>query len=273
MMLSTKCNVSIGALLCVLYLCGSAPAVAGVVCLDQSRITPEPEGAALSECTLAVDGLPQDLMYASVSLQLSGTAGSFIAVGVRVGDKVLITDQTCLTESPRNVVLDVSEAAKYVVDNRIGTLALVIGPGLLGDAGTFRLEQLGGYWGQVDYIGQPTARAVAKRRLAGQVDAKLRESGQPEADRVDVRVSPNPANPKTSFYLSVGRDSSVNLSIYDVRGRLVARSTRYGTGGTQLVFEWDGLDQSGQAVPSGVYLYRVEANDAPIGNGKVSIVR
>ncbi len=73
---------------------------------------------------------------------------------------------------------------------------------------------------------------------------------------------PNPFNPITTIAYCVPEHAAgtgVELTVYDVRGRLV-RTLVHGLAdpGRHSVV-WDGRDNSGAAVSSGVYLYRLEA--------------
>lgn len=69
---------------------------------------------------------------------------------------------------------------------------------------------------------------------------------------------PNPFNPETKITYSLGQAQDVCLDIYNVRGQLVYRYAP----GTQSVgdhyFVWNGKDQSGKEVSSGVYFYRLK---------------
>jgi len=71
---------------------------------------------------------------------------------------------------------------------------------------------------------------------------------------------PNPFNPTTTIRFDLAADGPVALRIYDVAGRLV-RTLINGpgkAGGNQAV-TWDGLNESGERVSSGIYFYRLEA--------------
>jgi subtilisin family serine protease len=74
---------------------------------------------------------------------------------------------------------------------------------------------------------------------------------------------PNPFNPETMIEFSIGAisTSTVEINIYNLRGQLV-RQLVYGTfpSGQHSVV-WDGTDDSGRAVGSGVYLYRMITDD------------
>jgi flagellar hook assembly protein FlgD len=73
---------------------------------------------------------------------------------------------------------------------------------------------------------------------------------------------PNPFNPLTTISYELARAVPVKLCVYDVAGRLV-RGLRDGgveQAGRHCV-EWDGRDDRGLRVASGVYIYRLEAGD------------
>jgi hypothetical protein len=65
---------------------------------------------------------------------------------------------------------------------------------------------------------------------------------------------PNPFNPVTSIPVKVSESGSVLLQVIDVQGRVV-RTLHQGhlSAGTQN-FSWDGTDNSGAAVASGIYM-------------------
>ena len=68
---------------------------------------------------------------------------------------------------------------------------------------------------------------------------------------------PNPFNPSTEIHFSLAEPGKVIIDIYNQKGELV-RNLLNGncTAGTNKVF-WDGLDNEGKIVSSGVYYYRM----------------
>ena len=74
-------------------------------------------------------------------------------------------------------------------------------------------------------------------------------------------IYPNPAHTEITVDLTVERPTEINISIYDLRGRLI-RTLQRGllAAGSHLV-TWKGRDQRGAAVGSGVYLCRMVADD------------
>ena len=75
--------------------------------------------------------------------------------------------------------------------------------------------------------------------------------------------SPNPFNPATTIGFSVpeGKSAQVTLNVYDIRGKLVrtlVNETK--ESGTYTVY-WNGTDNNGNNIASGVYFYRMNAGE------------
>lgn len=70
---------------------------------------------------------------------------------------------------------------------------------------------------------------------------------------------PNPFNPETMISYALARDAGVRLEIFNLLGQSVRiLADGWNTAGQQSVV-WDGRDQAGQQVASGVYFYRLQA--------------
>lgn len=70
---------------------------------------------------------------------------------------------------------------------------------------------------------------------------------------------PNPFNPETTIRFEVHQRESVLLEVFDIQGRKVATlANRSYTPGSYAV-KWNGKDEAGIAVSSGVYLYKILA--------------
>jgi serine protease len=72
---------------------------------------------------------------------------------------------------------------------------------------------------------------------------------------------PNPFNNSTTISFSLSRNGNVSLMIYDLLGRRVKllQSGNLSTG--KHSFTWNGTDESGAEVTSGVYFYRLESRE------------
>ena len=73
---------------------------------------------------------------------------------------------------------------------------------------------------------------------------------------------PNPFNSSTTIRYRLGEMGKVRLEVYDLQGQKVKTLVdRYeGTGFYQL--EWDGTDANGHSVATGVYLVRLQTQNA-----------
>ena len=77
---------------------------------------------------------------------------------------------------------------------------------------------------------------------------------------------PNPFNPETWIPYRLSREAEVAITIYDTKGTLVRRLTLgnqaagyYAVRGRAAY--WDGRNESGEAVASGIYIYQFRAGD------------
>ena len=68
---------------------------------------------------------------------------------------------------------------------------------------------------------------------------------------------PNPFNPSTTIEFSIKNDGHVNLSIFDSRGRLVRTLVNGMRTANTYSVPWNGIGNSGNAVSTGVYFYRI----------------
>lgn len=71
---------------------------------------------------------------------------------------------------------------------------------------------------------------------------------------------PNPFNPSTTIRYNLERKSYVELSIYNICGKKVRTLISQFQNPGEYSVAWDGFDQSGSNVASGIYFCRIEAN-------------
>ncbi len=84
---------------------------------------------------------------------------------------------------------------------------------------------------------------------------------------------PNPFNPTTTIRFDLTADSHVSLAVYDILGREVKMLiNRTITGGYHQIV-WNGRDNSYNAVPSGVYMYRFIVDGKVINTKKMMIIK
>jgi hypothetical protein len=76
-----------------------------------------------------------------------------------------------------------------------------------------------------------------------------------------VQNAPNPFNPKTTLAYHVPRESEVSIRIYDVAGRTVRTLLDGMVEPGRHVAVWDGTNDNGEAVGSGIYFCAMDAPD------------
>jgi hypothetical protein len=83
---------------------------------------------------------------------------------------------------------------------------------------------------------------------------------------------PNPFNPATTIRYDLPKSELVTLKVYDILGREVATlvNDKQVAGEKSLV--WDGRDDTGKAVSSGIYIYRLRAG-AYVKSRKMVLIR
>jgi hypothetical protein len=72
---------------------------------------------------------------------------------------------------------------------------------------------------------------------------------------------PNPFNPTTRIDFSVPNEAAVSLQVFNVQGQLVRTLVESRMGAGLHSIEWDGLSNGGSAVGTGLYFYRLVANE------------
>jgi len=72
---------------------------------------------------------------------------------------------------------------------------------------------------------------------------------------------PNPFNPSTSFVIALPTASYVTLDVFNLLGQRVSRLYDGPAAAGYLDIQWDGRNDQGRSVGSGVYFYRMLAGD------------
>jgi hypothetical protein len=118
-----------------------------------------------------------------------------------------------------------------------GTLAQ---PTPVGVASSENAELTAGYW---------AARAILTRVPDGDVPGAHRNAL--------FQNIPNPFNPATTIRFETREKGRAEIAIYDIAGRAVRHLADQGAGPGAYEAIWDGKDDAGRDVASGIYLYRL----------------
>jgi hypothetical protein len=139
------------------------------------------------------------------------------------------------------------------------------------------MVKVSGFVGEFAFEAFDNIRIVSgDSSCAGDDDDSEGEKDPVEETRLDkvtgLRNCPNPFNPVTTISFTLPASSLVNLSVYDVSGRLVStlvdRTLNEGTHD----LTWDGKGANGAQVASGIYFYRLRT-DREILTRKMILLR
>jgi parallel beta-helix repeat protein len=83
---------------------------------------------------------------------------------------------------------------------------------------------------------------------------------------------PNPFNPTTTIRYDLPQESQVQLNVYDIAGRLVTTLVSQSQVGGSYEVLWNGMDANGNTLPSGLYLYRLQAGSF-VANQKMLLLK
>ena len=72
---------------------------------------------------------------------------------------------------------------------------------------------------------------------------------------------PNPFNPITTLRYGLPEDAMVNITIYDMMGRIVSTLVNENQSSGYKILQWNATNDSGQPVSAGVYIYTIKAGN------------
>ncbi len=92
------------------------------------------------------------------------------------------------------------------------------------------------------------------------IEGSTEEESRPTSFAISQNY-PNPFNPITEFKLSLPRASHVKVEVFNILGQKVKTLVDEDLRAGGFVVDWNGKDEGGAEVSSGVYLYRMRAGD------------
>lgn len=104
-----------------------------------------------------------------------------------------------------------------------------------------------------------TYRVVAVKPDGNELSSRTTTVKTPAGRLALDQNFPNPFNPSTSIRYNLPRDTRVDLAVYDANGKLVKRLASGVQAAGPHEVPWNGRDQSGRPVSSGVYFVKLTA--------------
>jgi len=93
--------------------------------------------------------------------------------------------------------------------------------------------------------------------IRGSVPKVIAEQTDPSHQPGIVSITPNPFSERTQLVLNLPAEGSAEVLLFDPSGRRVRELLSGAAVAGETILSWDGRDELGQLVPSGVYFYRL----------------
>ncbi len=179
-------------------------------------------------------------------------------------------------ESPAGTVVTLHNRTGSGTDNIVTTYDALTAPDGPGTMADFLGESTLGTW----YLSITDNAAGDTGKLNGwcliytygSISTEVNEAGALPRSFALGPNRPNPFNPVTTIAFDVPRRSLVRLAIYNANGRLVRTLVNGTVDAGVREATWDGTNDSGQGVSSGVYFVRIEAGDFN-STRKIALIR
>jgi len=102
-------------------------------------------------------------------------------------------------------------------------------------------------------MGAHPTGGIPKRRIPSLASSTI-------PDRFSISQNyPNPFNPATQIFYQLPRDSHVTVEIYNILGQKIITLVDRPEEAGYYNISWRGVDSAGREVPSGIYLYKIQA--------------
>jgi hypothetical protein len=199
------------------------------------------------QVALRLDGNTGEVKGLSAAVTFDPTELEFVSAGLTPGME---------TPLARMFFWSGLEDGKVLVDLAVLGTGVTIGGS--GDVAVLTFRTLGGEYALEFDSG--TVRGVENEQLEASLDGCTSRPESPTAFRL-VQNAPNPFNPMTTVAYDVPRSASVAIRVYDVTGRLVRTLVDGTVDPGRYAATWDGRNDRGEAVGSGVYFCTMETPD------------
>ncbi|MDH4069627.1 MAG: M14 family zinc carboxypeptidase [Ignavibacteria bacterium] len=156
--------------------------------------------------------------------------------------------------------LDGEDMVSTVLSNGINSIAKMTVPHAGAGPHTITLEIPTGCYSPVDITCAVDAAPDPEwEALWNEYDVLEQQSAQLPAQTGLVGNYPNPFNPSTTFRYALSEPNQVSLKVYNMLGQLVKTVVQEQQVEGYYEVLWDGRNETGAAVSSGIYIYRLTA--------------
>jgi hypothetical protein len=207
------------------------------------------------------DETPYDIAVSGIGLDPTGVElSSFYA---EVGQDGILTSWTTETE-PNNAGFNIFRATEENGDYTKVNDSLIPA---LGDATTGanysytdKPEQAGDYYYKLQSVSLDGATGFHGPILVGLTSVEMEKYAVPHEYSL-FQNYPNPFNPETTIEFGLPNPGFVEISIYDINGKLVKKLISEQRAAGNHVVKWNANDNNGADLASGIYYYQMKVSD------------
>lgn len=207
------------------------------------------------------DGAPKDSPYLEVRVGASGFgAVNAVHVDVEYGPGLEYVDFTAGDLFADPLVLGPFDRTdRSVVDVTTATLSGAVSAPE-GEVGVIRFRVVDESDAAVRIVSFQTADDAWRVETQVSYENPVRTGAVPSSTRLMGNL-PNPFNPTTEIRFDLSKRVTVSLEIYNVSGQRVRTLSAGSLPAGSHAVTWDGRDDTGTSVSSGVYFYRLQAGE------------
>jgi hypothetical protein len=205
-----------------------------------------------------------DKATANVALNLETSDNMNMAVfRIKYDTEKFVFGETSATERPRNVSVVTGNNAEEGVYTIV--LVNVEGAQIVKGSGAILNIQVNAVGEKFDGVGEISLlNAGFEEGVSAEISREVLSPKAllPKAFAMSQNY-PNPFNPSTTIAYDIpeGNNVQVQLNVYNMRGQLVRTLVDESKSEGSYQIQWDGSDNYGRRVSSGIYFYRIKAGE------------
>ncbi len=173
-------------------------------------------------------------------------------------DKLMVT-LAISNDDPSDVMVTIKDTdAGMNRDNYQNTLTVTMGMGDVVGSQTIFLNG-GNQWDVPEMMGDDISGTAQVYGYIG-ITTGTTDNELPLARELELRNYPNPFNGRTNISFNLAGEAAVDITVYDILGRVVSRvHSGYLPAGTHS-FGWPKQSGESELIKSGIYIYRLSVN-------------
>ena len=207
------------------------------------------------------DETPYDIHVLGIGL--APTSVELSSFNAEVGQDGILTNWTTETE-PNNAGFNIYRATEENGDySKVNaTLIPALGDATSGASYSYvdKPEQAGNYYYKLQSVSLNGSVSFHGPVFAGLTSVDMQKLSASDNYTLSQNY-PNPFNPETTIEFGIPTPGFVEISIYDINGKLIRTLVSGQRSAGNHIVKWNASDEAGNRLTSGVYYYQVKVGD------------